>query len=146
MSTFDNAIANRLESNRLWRVVFRVGLAAILSAFAISFVASLGYFVDSLEWALGEGRQSVELVVGTCAVVCVAAGFLLLIPNILHLIRDDSPDSADRVLWLIFLLFFFFIASYVYFRRWHRNGGPEPGIERIRRGHGVDQQKNSSRI
>lgn len=102
--------------SRHWRVVFRVGLGGGLLAVAIGLLVAVGEILNASAWPLREGDPLAQQLGSICLWTFVASGFVLLIPVIGHLWQLRSQaDGTRRVLWILFLLTFPFVASYSYF-------------------------------
>src|SRR5690242_18151322 len=102
--------------SRYFKLIFRIGLGGALLAVAIALLVAVGAILNASSWLVREGDPLTQQLGSICLWAFIVCGFVLLIPVIGHLWQFRSKvDATRRVLWIVFLLTFPFVVSYLYF-------------------------------
>ncbi len=100
----------------MWRLLFRLGLGGFAVALLVGGIVSIGELSGLESWPLREGDGISEPLTQAGLGLLLICGIALLVPNLRQVYRRDGQTArSDKYLWTLFLVFFPYLASYIYF-------------------------------
>ncbi len=104
----------------IWVFLYRAGIAGFLLAIVVAGAVSVGEILNLTHWPISEGSSAVRFSVQLGLGLLMVCGITLLIPNLPRVVKSGKHDSFDKYLWIFLLVFFPYVAPYIYFRKYLR--------------------------
>lgn len=95
-----------------WKLVYKAGMWGFAGMFAVAAFVVIGRLLGGDWWPLREGTIAAKIAFAIPAWLFIACGFFLLVPAVRNLRR---AKTANRAFWVVALLAFPFLATYLYF-------------------------------